>query len=261
MKLFVSWSGEASGEAAALFKEWLPSVVQEAEVWVSSQDIGKGEKWSASLWESLSEIEFGVLMVTRENARAPWIMFEAGALSKTVKSRVIPILCDLDRLDVANTPLAQFQNAVISRDELWQVVVAVNSACERALDAARLRTTFDKWWPDFEEAFGKINFPEPPPKPEGAEAEAARLDKIEGALESIMASLHRMQADRATLRRTHEVNSPTSLELNAALESIARTRRNESGHWTASVSKVLQALKDANIQTGHNDSVSPDSSA
>jgi hypothetical protein len=82
-------------------REWLPSVVQDVEVWVSSQDIGKGEKWSASLWESLSEIEFGILMVTPENARAPWIMFEAGALSKTVKSRVIPILCGMERLDIA----------------------------------------------------------------------------------------------------------------------------------------------------------------
>src|ERR1043166_1601551 len=111
MKIFVSWSGEASREAAELLRSWLPNVVQQTGVWVSSQDIGKGEKWSASLWESLTEINFGILMVTRENSKAPWIMFEAGALSKTVKSRVIPILCDIDRLDVANTPLGQFQHA------------------------------------------------------------------------------------------------------------------------------------------------------
>src|SRR4051812_28041674 len=120
MKIFVSWSGDASREAAELVKDWLPNVVQELDVWVSSQDIGKGEKWSATLWESLTEISFGILMVTRENAKAPWIMFEAGALSKTVKSRVIPILCDVERLDIANTPLAQFQNAVMSKDDIWQ---------------------------------------------------------------------------------------------------------------------------------------------
>jgi hypothetical protein len=49
MKIFVSWSGEPSREAAELIKQWLPSVIQEVEVWVSSQDIGKGEKWSGSL--------------------------------------------------------------------------------------------------------------------------------------------------------------------------------------------------------------------
>jgi len=200
MKIFVSWSGDASREAAELVKDWLPNVVQELDVWVSSQDIGKGEKWSATLWESLTEISFGILMVTRENAKAPWIMFEAGALSKTVKSRVIPILCDVERLDIANTPLAQFQNAVMSKDDIWQVVVAVNTACERKLDGPRLRSTFDKWWPDFESQFSKIKFPKPAAATKAAEGkgDSSRLEKIEDALEGIMSTLQRMRReDRA----------------------------------------------------------------
>jgi hypothetical protein len=193
MKIFVSWSGEASRDAAELLKQWLPNVIQEADVWVSSQDIGKGEKWSASLWASLAEIEFGILMVTRDNCTAPWIMFEAGALSKSVKARVIPILCHVERLDIANTPLSQFQNALVTKDDMWQVVDAINSACSRALDNARMKNTFDKWWPDFESLFKEIKFPDTaaPPKKNGPQADSARLDKIENALEGLMSSLQR----------------------------------------------------------------------
>lgn len=109
MKLFVSWSGDDSREAAELLKDWLPSVIQEAEVWVSSQDIGKGERWSPSLWENLSEIDFGILMLTKTNCTAPWIMFEAGALAKKVKSRVIPVLCNLDRFEIGDTRRDSFK--------------------------------------------------------------------------------------------------------------------------------------------------------
>jgi hypothetical protein len=201
MRIFVSWSGEASREAAELMKQWLPNVIQEADVWVSSQDIGKGENWSASLWSSLTEIEFGILMVTRENCTAPWIMFEAGVLSKSVKARVIPVLCETERLDIANTPLSQFQNARVTNDDIWQVLVAINSACARPLDEARLKNTFDKWWPDFESSFKKIKFTDPAAalKSTGAKADSTRLDKIENALEGIMSSLQRsITRDRPT---------------------------------------------------------------
>jgi hypothetical protein len=113
-------------------------------------------------------------------------------------------MCDLDRLDVANTPLSQFQNALTAKDEIWQVIVAVNSACERPLDSTRLRGSFEKWWPDFEARFTSIKFPEPTaPKPAGAKADATRLDKIEGALESIMSMLQRMRNERAVEPAKH----------------------------------------------------------
>jgi hypothetical protein len=183
----------------------LPSVLQEAELWVSSQDIGKGERWSESLWSSLSEIHFGMLMITKTNVNAPWIMFEAGALSKTVKSRVIPVLCNLERLDIASTPLAQFQNATMSKDELWQVVQAINATCQRSLDEQRLRATFDKWWPDFQSEFKSIPFIDSAaPKNSSAKDQTARLEKIEDALESIMRLMQRNEYERRDLIRRRD---------------------------------------------------------
>lgn len=196
MKIFVSWSGEDSRLAAELFRSWIPNVLQEVEAWVSSQDISKGEKWSAGLWESLSEIEFGVLMVTAANHSAPWILFEAGALSKTVRSRVIPILCNVDRVALGNSPLSQFQNAFPQKEDIWQVIEAINSACSRPLELERLRATFEKWWPDFEAGFASISFTGPSvQRATGHKADAARLDNIEDVLEYILLQLQHLRSD------------------------------------------------------------------
>ena len=131
MKVFISWSGNDSRQAAELLKRWLPNVIQEVEAWLSTHDIGKGEKWFSNLSETLSKIEFGVLVVTKTNYKAPWIIYEAGALSKTVQSRVIPILCDMNILHIANTPLSQFNCALANKHEFWAVIAAINAKCQR----------------------------------------------------------------------------------------------------------------------------------
>jgi hypothetical protein len=161
MKIFVSWSGTDSRAAAELFRNWIPNVIQEAEAWVSSQDISKGEKWVKSLWESLTEHQFGVLMVTKANFESPWILFEAGALSKSVQSLVIPILCNVDRVSLANSPLNQFQNSLPNKEDFGALIQALNAACERPLETSRLQAAFEKWWPDFEKDFAAIKFIDP----------------------------------------------------------------------------------------------------
>jgi hypothetical protein len=101
---------------------------------------------------------------------------------------VIPILCDLDRIDIVSTPLSQFQNALVTKDDMGQVLASINSARPNPMEDRRLKATFEKWWPDFEAQFKSIKFPEhvAPAKPSGAKADSARLDKIEAALEAIL---------------------------------------------------------------------------
>ncbi|WP_420959353.1 TIR domain-containing protein [Brucella sp. IR073] len=190
MHIFASWSGEDSRQIAELLKSWIPCVLQDVDVYVSSRDIGKGERWASSVTAHLSEIDFGIVVVTKNNMNAPWILFEAGALSKSVKSRVIPLLCGVHRIDTANSPLTQFQYAIVEKkEEIKAVIEQVNSAMVKPLDQKRLDNAFDKWWPDFQNEYSRIELISTRDGKKVTESD--RLDKIEAAIEELLISSRR----------------------------------------------------------------------
>src|ERR1035441_7313025 len=96
MKIFASWSGDLSHGVAALLKTWLEDVLQGCSVWLSSENIEKGSVWFSDVSDTLKDTTFGILCVSRQCATAPWLLFEAGALSKGLtSSRVSPLLIDI----------------------------------------------------------------------------------------------------------------------------------------------------------------------
>lgn len=100
MKVFLSWSGELSHRVACAFRDWLPSVLQSVSPYVSSEDIDKGARWSTDISKELERSAYGIIVVTHEDIDAPWVNFEAGALSKTVeKSKVSPFPSTLASFD------------------------------------------------------------------------------------------------------------------------------------------------------------------
>ena len=100
MKIFLSWSGETSRKVAVALRGWLPKVIQAIDPWMSSEDIAKGARWGSDIATQLSEADAGIICLTRENMNAPWILFEAGALSKYVDaSLVCPYLYGLSLAD------------------------------------------------------------------------------------------------------------------------------------------------------------------
>src|SRR4051794_33907999 len=109
MKVVISWSGQLSHGVALALRDWLPSVIQSIEPFVSSEDIDKGARWSSDIPKELEDSSFGILCIPTQNLDAPWVNFEAGALSKSLeRSRVAPFLFGVDRTDVKG-PLLQFQ--------------------------------------------------------------------------------------------------------------------------------------------------------
>src|SRR5437016_4734535 len=90
MKIFISWSGSRSKLLGNKLRTWLPLVLQNVHPYMSNDDIPTGARWLHSISSELESSDFGILCLTPENLRAPWINFEAGALSKKVdNSRVV----------------------------------------------------------------------------------------------------------------------------------------------------------------------------
>ena len=87
MRVFLSWSGTLSKAIACALAEWLPYVVSPAKPWMSEHDIQAGSLWERELSEHLDATDCGVLLLTKENQDAPWLLFEAGVLSKSSNKR------------------------------------------------------------------------------------------------------------------------------------------------------------------------------
>lgn len=157
MKVFISWSGDKSHKIAKIFREWIPSVIQSVEPYVSSEDIDKGARWSTDIAKELADSTFGILCVTKENLNAPWLCFEAGALSKTIdKSYVNPFLFDIKRSEI-DGPILQFQSTIFEREDIKKLIITLNTACaDNGISSERLEKSFEVWYPTLETELNKI---------------------------------------------------------------------------------------------------------
>src|SRR5436305_7849147 len=142
MKLFISWSGERSKALAQALREWLPYVLQYVEPWLSEVDIEAGARWWQEVAQTLETYNFGVICVTPENLNAPWVLFEAGALSKSMQGgRVIPLLFGLEFRDFAG-PLAQFHAKRVDRAGLSEVIHSINRTANYAITEDKAERAF-----------------------------------------------------------------------------------------------------------------------
>lgn len=157
MRVFISWSGDISHGVGIALRDWLPSVVQAVVPYVSSEDIEKGSRWSTELSRELETSSFGIICVTPENLNAPWLHFEAGALSRLFDvARVSPFLFGVRRSDITG-PFVQFQSTLFEKAEVEKLIRAINAACDdRALDEVRMGQVFEVWWPRLEEPLSRL---------------------------------------------------------------------------------------------------------
>lgn len=157
MKVFLSWSGSKSHKVAITLRDWLPSVIQSIVPYVSSEDIDKGARWSTDIAKELEDSGFGILCVTKENLHAPWLTFEAGALSKKLeKSYVSPFLFDIKRSEI-NGPILQFQSTVHNQEDVLKLVKTINKACgDRKLSDERIDKAFKAWYPTLQDELKKV---------------------------------------------------------------------------------------------------------
>lgn len=149
MKIFVSWSGDLSRKIAEILKKWIPCIIQSVEVFFSPEDIEKGDNWDRTISTQLSECKYGIICLTAENTNAPWVNFEAGAIAKTLDSKVAALMIDIKPSDIRG-PLSRYQATKFEKDDFYQLICSINKTLEVPLDDNVLKNAFEAMWTTME---------------------------------------------------------------------------------------------------------------
>ncbi len=110
--IFISWSGEYSKRIAEELKQALEEDVfkgGDISCFVSTQDIASGEDWYRKIRTELQASKLGIMCITKENVKAPWLYFEAGALVGN-DLKVIPLLVNCDQSALDHSPIRANQS-------------------------------------------------------------------------------------------------------------------------------------------------------
>jgi hypothetical protein len=177
MDVFISWSGDRSKAAAEALHSWLPKIVNALRPWLSASDIDKGARWATDVATRLEAAKVGIICITPGNLHSDWVLFEAGALSKTLQNTyVCPLLIDLQPSDVKG-PLAQFQATRATKEEIRRLLKTINSALgDSALPEPHIDEAFEVWWPKLEDQLSTL------PREESVQPERADRDILEEIL-------------------------------------------------------------------------------
>ncbi|MFT3796475.1 TIR domain-containing protein [Flavobacterium sp.] len=160
MKIFISWSGTKSNKIAEALRNWLEQVIQSTEPWISTS-IDKGRKWSQEISDRLEESKIGIICLTRENLNAPWILFEAGAISKTSDSYVCTLLTDISSPTEVSGPLSSFQATKFNKADIFKLCKTINSKIKdskggKSLNEKSLEDIYETFWPKLEREVTEI---------------------------------------------------------------------------------------------------------
>ena len=235
VKIFISWSGPLSRYIAETFRDWLPSVLQTVEPYVSSEDIYKGARWSVDVSRELEVATFGILCVTAANIDAPWLNFEAGALSKSFEDgNVSPFLFDIKPSDITG-PLTQFQSTVYERDDVLKLIESINAATETPLESRRLHRAFEVWWTELQEKLDR----------------ATSLFPVEGQTKGVKRPVEEMVAELLNLSRAQQKTlfvlserAPRPTALTAELEALQKLVEELQDKGLVSPDDLTKAIPD-----------------
>lgn len=157
MEIFLSWSGDHSLAIANALRTWLPKIVNAFKPWLSSSDINKGTRWGVDVASRLNSAKAGIICLTPDNLHSDWILFEAGAISKTVETpRVCTLLVGLETSDL-EPPLSQFQATKANEVDILELVKTLNLALgESALPNEHVVEAFRMCWPTLKAALDNL---------------------------------------------------------------------------------------------------------
>lgn len=234
MKIFVSWSGELSCQIAKILKKWIPCLLQSVEVFFSPEDIEKGDNWDKTISNELSECKYGIICLTTENIIAPWINFEAGAIAKSLDSKVTALMVNIKPSDIKG-PLSRYQATKFEKTDFFQLVDSINNVLETPLEHFVLENTFNAMWIALENEVATI-ISEYSPK--SREVKSQNNDTFENEAWEEVLQLLRQQS---TLLSTPEKLLPIEY-LNSIQHQMNGRNRDLSSDYEMVIRELLQYI-------------------
>lgn len=179
---------------------------------MSETDIDKGSRGLDEIAKALADIRVGVTCLTPENLSRPWIFFEAGALSNTIRDRTrlcTYLIGGLQPQDVL-PPLGMFQATRAVKEDTLKLVRTINRAVsDNPVPESDLDDVFGAMWPRLQETLAAL-----PPSEEPVSAKRSADDMVAEILEIVRTDANRKsRSDILTGVSAAGVSEPMRSEL------------------------------------------------
>jgi hypothetical protein len=190
-------------------RDWLPTVVQHVEPWMSDEEIKSGTRWNDEVAKALDGTDFGIVCVTASNQHQAWLMFEAGALAKRLDvGRLVPLCINLSPADVTG-PLEAFQARCLDELGMRRLVQDMMTLREKPPAQAQIDQLFKAMWPALEAHVSEAKQQSPSPR--------APQRSPQEMLEELVDRVRRLERSQS-----REVSGSASIGLGATATDTAR---------------------------------------
>jgi len=177
-------------------------MIQDLRPFMSKHDLESGTRWGQQLAAQLETSHFGLFCLTPTNLNSPWLLFEAGALTKMAQGKACGILFgDVSPGDVTG-PLSQFQHRAFDYEGIRELFTDLNNSSSSSLGESQLRTVFEKFWPDLEQECMQIASQTPA---DNGDAPPREVADVLNDLVVAVRDMERSLASMAALRDSTEI--------------------------------------------------------
>jgi hypothetical protein len=228
--------------------------------WMAALDIALGTIWRQDLARTLRSADCGVVCVSAETRRSPWVLFETGVLSAS-GSTVCPYLIGLVPRNLVHHPLFDFQGCEATEEGTRRLVESLNDHAPEPRAGSEIDRAFDRAWPELEAAIRDAPSGQPV-DPEPA-VELNLLDDV--GLEKLLMVHFYAAADRILIRPSitsdsrrigaRERTSPAKRDPGGTTERLAQRgsssamARARSTRSIASFPSVPQSVSSCDFQS------------
>jgi len=125
-------------------------VAPHVNAWISDREADPSQRCALAFSRELATSHFGIICLTEENLQSPWILYEAGAMVRSLKAGVVPLLFGVKPDDMKG-PLAQFQCIEVNGAGIERLVSDLYDSGKSALHARQKHLVFSLLWPILDE--------------------------------------------------------------------------------------------------------------